>query len=65
MTERPDGYYWVRSTSGNQPPYVRFANKSTVLVQGYEIGPPCSRDDAKQPPPGSPYAARASRDAGG
>lgn len=48
MTERPDGYYWVRSTSGNQPPYVRFANKSTVLVQGWEIGPPASMDDSEQ-----------------
>lgn len=48
MSERPDGYYWVRSTSGNQPPYVRFANKSTVLVQGWEIGPPASMDDSEQ-----------------
>ena len=54
MTERPYGYYWVRlNCSEWEPAY--YAGKGflieSVLYQNdsiSEIGPPCSRDDAKQ-----------------
>lgn len=54
MSERPDGYYWVRPPLADRfiPIYwngQEFPNAKGIYPQGcMEIGPPCSRDDAEQ-----------------
>jgi hypothetical protein len=53
MSERPDGYYWVRhhdewklAISRNGLMYLGIVPFSDGCFD--EIGPPCSRDDAEQ-----------------
>lgn len=55
MSERPDGYYWVQIIGSEKWEVIKIVNGWTWLHDrqvhvgdSYEIGPPCSRDDAKQ-----------------